>query len=459
MDQPMWDGRKIAREMPPLGAAYLYATNAMLPSDTLSSELGRDLERWVDGLIGRELPSDTLAHELVLVTIALLAGALLWWGTRLFLRKVVYPIVRRSRSQWDDALVHQHFFRKLSKLAPLLLLIAVLPPVLHRHPKASELFSTLVAAAITATVMQAFFAMMNATRDVLGREERYRDKPVASYTQLAKLVAGVIGSVVLISLVFQRNPIYIFSAMGAASAVLLLIFKDSILGFVASVQLSVNDMVHVGDWVQLDKYGADGEVEEITLTTVKVHNWDQTFTTVPTYAFISDAVKNWRGMEESGGRRIKRSLFINTRSLRFCSEEDLMRYARYDLVREYVKEKQQEVTAFNDARGTDKSLPINGRNQTNIGIFRAYAVAYLQQEPRINQEMTLMVRQLDPTPQGLPLEVYCFSADKSWVNYERLASDIFDHLLSAAPWFDVEVFQAPSGSDIRALLPQGRTTT
>ena len=416
------------------------------------SDAGLQLEAWVDDVLGRAADTGSLLHESILLGIVLLVGLGVWWALRLFLIKVLYPLIVHSHTKWDDALIEKRFFRKLTKLAPMLLVYLMLPAILHRHPGTLDILLTAFSVLIVLTVLQAFFAAMNATRDVFSKLEKYRDKPVASYTQLAKIIGAIIAGVIVISLVFDRNPIYIFSAMGAASAVLLLIFKDSILGFVASVQLSVNDMVHVGDWVQLDKYGADGEVEEITLTTIKVHNWDKTFTTVPTYAFISDAVKNWRGMEESGGRRIKRALFIKAGSIRFCTEEDLQRYERYDLARDYVKGTQDEVARFNADRGVDTSLPINGRNQTNVGIFRAYALAYLKQEDRINQDMTLMVRQLDPTPQGLPLEVYCFSADKSWVNFEMLASDIFDHLLAAAPWFDLEVFQSPTGSDITAAV-------
>ena len=424
-------------------------TQLLLSANVPLSTEGRSLELLVDRIAKRALDPESLTHEVILFSALIAISALSWWSARLFLRKVVYPLAQRTRSKWDDALVEEHFFRKLSKLVPLLILHGSLPVILHHFPGTRGFVHTLTAVLLVLTVFQVFAAFMNATRSALQDTEKYKDKPLGSYTQLAKIIVAVIAFVIIISIVFDRNPIYIFSAMGAASAVLLLIFKDSILGFVASVQLSVNNMIHVGDWVQLEKYGADGNITDITLTTVKVRNWDMTYTTVPTYAFISDSVKNWRGMEEGNGRRIKRSLHVSMNSIRFCGPADLERYSRYELVKDHIRKTQEEISAYNATRSHDRTLVINGRNQTNIGVFRAYAEQYLKQEPRIAQEMTLMVRQLDPTSTGLPLEVYCFSRDKQWIPYEKLASDIFDHLLAAAPWFDLEIFEAPKGSDIR----------
>jgi miniconductance mechanosensitive channel len=414
-------------------------------------DTGRKLERWVDHLWGSPLDPAGLGHEAILLTSMVLLGLLLWWLMRLLTIKVVYPFIRRSRSQWDDALLKERFFRKFGKLAPLILLRQLLPLVLHQHPGIGDFLADVVVVLLVFTLYQSFAAVSNASQRALKDTDKYRDKPLRSYTQLANIVAGLIALVTVLAIVFEKNPVYIFSAMGAASAVLLLVFKDTLLGFMASVQLSVNDMVRVGDWVQLDKYGADGEVTDITLTTVKVRNWDMTYTTIPTYSFISDSVRNWRGMQESEGRRIKRALHISVGSIRFCTAADLERYANYRLVADYVRNTQLEVSAYNSERGLDPAYPINGRNQTNVGIFRAYAEAYLRQEPRIHKAMTLMVRQLPATPTGLPLEIYCFSRDKSWVAHELLAADLFDHFLASAPWFDLEVFQSPTGSDMRAM--------
>lgn len=412
---------------------------------------GRKLERWVDHILGRPIDPDGLGHEAILLAVMGLMGLLLWWLLRLLMIKVIYPFIRRSRSQWDDALIQERFFRKFGMLAPLILLRQLLPVILHRHRELAHVLDTVVVVWLVFTLYRSFAAVMNASQRALKDSVQYRDKPLRSYTQLANIIAGTIALVTVLAIVFEKNPIYIFSAMGAASAVLLLVFKDTLLGFMASVQLSVNDMVRVGDWVQLDKFGADGEVADITLTTVKVRNWDMTYTTIPTYVFISDSVRNWRGMQESEGRRIKRAMSISVGSIRFCTPADLERYATYTLVADYVTNKQREITAFNLERGLDGSLPTSGRNQTNVGVFRAYAEAYLRQEPRIHKSMTLMVRQLPLAPTGLPLEIYCFSRDKSWVAQERLAADLFDHLIAAAAWFDLDVFQSPTGKDMRAM--------
>ncbi len=411
---------------------------------------GRQLETWVDHLLGRSLEPGGWAHEAILLGLMIAAGLLLWWLLRMVTIKIIYPAIRRSRSQWDDGLIQNRFFRKFGKLAPLFLMRHAFPVIFHRHAFLQDVLGTVVAALIVLTLLQSFAAVMNASYWALKDTPKYRDKPLRSYIQLANMIAGLIAAVIVLAIVFEKNPVYIFSAMGAASAVLLLIFKDTLLGFMASVQLAVNDMVRVGDWVQLDKFGADGQVADITLTTVKVHNWDMTYTTIPTYSFIADSVRNWRGMQESEGRRIKRPLLISLNSIRFCSSEDLERYARYQLVGSYVTDRQHEIAAYNRERGlADTQLPINGRNQTNLGVFRAYAEAYLRQLPSVHQGMTLMVRQLPPTPNGLPLEIYCFSRDKSWTAHERLAADIFDHLLAAASWFDLELYQAPTGGDVR----------
>jgi miniconductance mechanosensitive channel len=412
---------------------------------------GRAMERWVDEQWGAPFDPDGWSHEVILLAGLLVLGLLMWWMMRLLTIKVIYPFIRRSRSQWDDALIQQRFFRKFGKLAPLILLRHLLPLVLYRHTDLVDILGTMVAVGIVLTLMQSFAAVMNASYTALKDTPKYHDKPLRSYIQLANIIGGIITAVIVLSMVFDKNPVYIFSAMGAASAVLILVFKDTLLGFMASVQLSVNDMVRVGDWVQLDKYGADGEVTDITLTTVKVRNWDMTYTTIPTYSFISDSVRNWRGMQESEGRRIKRALHIAVGSIRFCSTADLERYAQYQLVADHIHATQREITAYNREHGLDDPLAINGRNQTNVGVFRAYAEAYLRREPRVHKGMTLMVRQMPATPTGLPLEIYCFSKDKSWVAHERLAADLFDHLLAAATWFDLEVFQSPTGSDMRAM--------
>lgn len=413
---------------------------------------GRELERWVDGLTGHQWDPKGWGHEVILLVMLVIAGLALWWVMRMITLRIIYPAIRRSPSQWDDGLVQHRFFRKFGKLAPLLLMRQLLPIILYRHHDLVVILGTGVAVAIVLTLLQAFSAATNASYWALKDTPKYRDKPLRSYIQLANIIAGIIATVIVLAIVFEKNPVYIFSAMGAASAVLLLIFKDTLLGFMASVQLAVNDMVRVGDWVELEKFGADGEVTDITLTTVKVRNWDMTYTTIPTYSFIADSVRNWRGMQESEGRRIKRPLHVSVNSIKFCTAADLERYSRIRLAAPYIRERQQEIDAWNREQGKADDLPINGRNQTNVGIFRAYAEAYMRNEPRVHQGMMLMVRQRIPDATGLPLEVYCFSRDKSWTAHERLAADLFDHLLAAAPLFDLEIFQNPTGTDLHKGL-------
>ena len=251
---------------------------------------------------------------------------------------------------------------------------------------------------------------------------------------------------------FDKNAMNFVLQLGAASAVLLLIFKDTILGFVASIQVSINDIVRIGDWITFSKYGADGNVTEINLATVRVQNWDMTYTTIPTYSLISDSFQNWRGMQESGGRRIKRSVYIKQNSVRFLTSEDLIELKKIQLVAPYIEHMEREVIRTNRKHEVDDSLPINGLNQTNLGVFRKYIDAYLYENPAINKDLFLMVRHLAPTSQGIPLEIFCFSHDKRWENYEHIQADIFDHIIAAVRYFDLEIFEEPSSRDITNYL-------
>jgi miniconductance mechanosensitive channel len=266
-----------------------------------------------------------------------------------------------------------------------------------------------------------------------------------------KLIIYLVGVIFVISLLIGRTPIYLFSGLGAMTAVLMLIFKDAILGFVAGIQLTANKMVTPGDWIQMPKYGADGDVIEVALTTVKVRNWDKTITTIPTYALISDSFKNWRGMRESGGRRIKRAINIDMNTIRLCTPEMLERFRRIQYISDYIDRKQKEVKEYNREHGVDDTSSVNGRRLTNIGTFRAYVIAYLKNHPMVRQDMTFLVRQLAPTEHGLPIEVYVFCKDIVWANYEAIQADIFDHFLAVVPEFDLRVYQSPAGSDFSRL--------
>lgn len=284
----------------------------------------------------------------------------------------------------------------------------------------------------------------------------FADKPIASYFQLIRIIIYIGTGILVLSVLLGKSPLYFLSAFGAMTAIILLIFKDTILGLVASVQISSNDMVRVGDWVEMPKFNADGDVIAINLNTVKVRNWDKTVTTVPTYFFITDSFKNWRGMQESGGRRIKRALNINVRTIRFVDPETRERYKKIYLIRDFVTRRQEDIEKYNAEHNLDTSVLINGRRMTNIGVFRHYVEAYLKNHKRIRQDMTLLVRQLPLGAEGVPIEVYCFTNTTAWAEFEEIQSDIFDHLLSAAASFDLEIYQQPSGSDITTALSVNR---
>jgi miniconductance mechanosensitive channel len=299
-----------------------------------------------------------------------------------------------------------------------------------------------------------FEALLSASDEIYRGKQVSKIRPIKGYIQVAKIVLFIFLGIVAIAVLMNRSPLLLLSGFGAMTAIILLLFKDSILGLVASIQLAGNDMVRLGDWIEMPKYGADGDVVDVSLTTVKVQNWDKTITTIPAYSLISDSFKNWRGMTESGGRRIKRALNLDMNSVRFCDPDMLVRLGKIQALQPYLEQKQRELKEFNEKHNIDPTSPVNGRNLTNIGTFRAYVVAYLKQHPKIRQDMTFLVRQLAPGPQGMPLEVYVFSNDQVWANYEAIQADIFDHLMAVVPEFGLRVFQYPTGADLQSLAPR-----
>ena len=276
--------------------------------------------------------------------------------------------------------------------------------------------------------------------------------PIKGFIQVFKLIIYFVGGIFIISILLNKTPVYLFSSLAALTAVLMFIFKDAILGFVAGIQLTANRMVANGDWIEMPKYGADGDIIEIALTTVKVQNWDKTITTIPTYALITESFKNWRGMSESGGRRIKRSISIDMNTIQFCTEEMLGRFSKIQYITSYIEKNKIEVQKHNTLEQVDHSSLVNGRRMTNIGTFRAYVEAYLKNHPKINQEMTFLIRQLAPAENGLPIEIYVFSKDIAWANYESIQANIFDHIMAVVPEFDLRVFQDPTGRDFNKLI-------
>lgn len=405
-------------------------------------------------LTARGFDASTAAQ---LVTLLEIAGVILIAVIANFVAKkvVVSQIQRlsaRTSMTWDDVLIKRGVFHRLSHLAPALVIsqfsatvLADSPRAMHAVQQGCVLYVLLVGAWVLSGVLTSL-------EEILSTSPAGRGIPVKSFAQVGKIVLWCVVGIATVATVIGQSPVLLFSGLGAMTAVLLLVFKDPLLGFVGGIQLSANQMVAIGDWIQMPKYGADGDVIEVALTTVKVQNFDKTIVTIPTYSLISDSFKNWRGMKESGGRRIKRAINIDMTSVTFCDEEMLERFRRIQYVADYLAVKEAEIAAWNAEQGVDLSHPVNGRRLTNLGTFRAYVTAYLRHHPKVHQHLTLMVRHLDPTPDGLPVEIYLFSADQAWVNYEGIQADIFDHVLAVVPQFDLRVFQHPSGGDIRTAV-------
>ncbi len=347
----------------------------------------------------------------------------------------------RSKNTFDDYLVKNKTFDYLSHIIPLSISIWVLPKLFIAFPFTERYLEILFDIFIIALTIWIVRSILRTFRDFLKSIESFKDKPIDSYVQVFMIIAWVIGAIFIFSSLTGKSIWTFLTALGAMSAVILLIFKDTILGFVASIQVAVNDTVRIGDWITMDKYGADGDVVEINLSSVKVQNFDKTITTIPTYHLTSESFRNWRGMMDSGGRRIKRALLIKTSSIKFLSEDDVNRLKNVELIKNYLDQVQQQINAYNEENHINKEILINGRNLSNLGVFRKYVECYLENHPYINHEMTIMSRQLAPTAQGTPLEIYAFSNDKVWKNYEKIVADIFDHLLSAIPFFNLEIFE------------------
>lgn len=387
----------------------------------------------------------------ILFLIVLILAFIIDRVTRLILLNGFTTIAKKSKTDWDDLLVENKVFAAIAHIAPVLFVFYFLPQILEGYPVYIDYIDRIGDIIMIITLMVVLFRFLNTVRTILSRVSLFKDKPIDSYFQLAKIIIGIILGILILAILVNKSVIYFFSAFGAMTAVLLLVFKDTILGFIASIQLAANDMIRVGDWVQMDKYGADGDVIAINLTTVKVQNWDKTITTVPTYSFISDSFKNWRGMEETGARRISRSIFINLNSIKFCDEKMLSRFKKIHILEEYIKAKEEEIEKYNKEQDLDTSEVPNGRRLTNIGTFRAYLLAYIKNHQKIDNNMTILVRQLAPSEKGVPMQIYAFCSDTAWINYEAVQSDIFDHALAIINQFDLEIFQSPSGSDFRKL--------
>ncbi|MDF1836588.1 MAG: mechanosensitive ion channel [Planctomycetota bacterium] len=378
------------------------------------------------------------------------------WIANFVAKKIIVRAVRavigRTRAKWDDVLVENKVFERLSHLAPALVFYVAAPWL---FPESQAEYAIGLRRVATVWMFLAGARAGNALFEsfiTLGRSQpAFRDKPLRSYAQVLSILLWLGVGIVSIATLMDKSPWALLTGLGAMTAILLLVFKDSLLGFVASVQIAGNDMLRIGDWVEMPKYGADGDVLDIGLNTVKIQNWDKTVSTIPTYAFMTDSFKNWRGMTESGGRRIKRSIVIDMSSIRFLDQADLDRLRQVQCIADYLEETSKEAATWNAEQGIDDTSMVNGRHLTNLGTFRAYISNYLERNPQIRKDMTFLVRQLAPGAQGLPIEIYVFSGEQRWVQYEGILADIFDHLLAAIGEFDLRVYQQPSGSDVAAL--------
>jgi miniconductance mechanosensitive channel len=393
---------------------------------------------------------ETISAYLSLAVNIFILGILSYVIYRLFrfiLVRTMIVIARRTKTNFDDLLVSNKTAKYIAHLIPLLFIYKCVPIILENFVYWESVFGKLVAIYIVLLSLWIIKTIFNALRDHLKQDPKYSDKPIDSYIQVIMIALWLFAFIFVVSKLFTISTNTMLGTFGAISAIIILIFRDTILGFVASVQVSLNDMVRIGDWITFDKFGADGDVIEINLATVKVRNFDNTTTTIPTYSLISDSFRNWRGMLNSDGRRIKRHVLIKANTIRFLGEEELLELKKIQLVTNYIENRQNEIDKFNATHQIDKSILVNGRNMTNFGLFRKYITQYLSQYPGLNKDMILLCRQLQPTPQGIPLEIYTFSNDKRFENYEYIMADIFDHVFASIKYFDLEIYEMPSGKN------------
>jgi miniconductance mechanosensitive channel len=367
---------------------------------------------------------------------------------RIVLVTAMIFIARKTKTKFDDLLVSNKTAKYIAHLIPLLFIYKSVPIILNEFVYWETVFGKLVGVYIVLLVLWIIRTIFNAIRDYLKQDPKFSDKPIDSYIQVIMIVLWIFGTIIIVSEIFDIDTKNLLAILGAISAIIILIFRDTILGFVASVQVSLNDMVRIGDWITFDKFGADGDVTEINLATVKVRNFDNTTTTIPTYSMISDSFRNWRGMLDSDGRRIKRYVLIKASSIRFMKDQEIENLKRIQLLTSYIQHRQDEIAKYNSSHNVDKTIAINGRNMTNFGLFRKYITQYLHNHPGLNKDMILLCRQLQPTQSGIPLEIYAFSNDKKFENYEYIMSDIFDHIFASIKYFDLEICEMPNSIDI-----------
>jgi miniconductance mechanosensitive channel len=398
--------------------------------------------------------SPALATFLRTLLVALAIGGLVIlvdFLTKKIILNGIRTLVRKTKTQLDDILIKRRVFHKISHIVPALLIYFTARFIFKDYPTFEEIFERASLIYIVIIVILAVDSFINALHEIYLNLPIGKSRPIKGYIQVVKIIIYFIGVIVIISIIAKESPKTLLAGLGAMVAVLILVFRDTILGFVASIQLSANNMVKPGDWIEMPGHNADGDVLDITLNTVKVRNWDKTITTIPTYALVSESFKNWKGMEESGGRRIKRSIRIDMNSVRFVDPEMAEKLKKIHLLKDYIETRQEEIRKYNEENKIDSSILVNGRRMTNLGTFRVYIEQYLKNHPKVHQGLTMLVRHLQPDETGLPIEIYVFCKELAWADYEKIQADIFDHILAVVPEFGLRVFQNPTGGDFLNL--------
>ena len=398
-----------------------------------------------------ELWASAWLAQLGRFSVLLAVATVAYFIARFWIVGLVRRLVSRTETTWDDALVQAEVFLRLAHFAPAIVAFYGVNFIPDLNATLQSIIQRSAIAVMVVVAALSVGAFLSAVNEIYSSNAENRQRPIKGYLQIVKIILYVVSGLCVASILLDKSPWIFVSGIGAMSAVLLLIFRDTILSLVASLQISNNDMVRVGDWVEMPQYGADGDVIDVALHTVQIQNWDKTITTVPTHALISDSFKNWRGMSQSGGRRIKRSIFIDVSTIRFLEPDEIERFGRWSLLREYIESKTKDLDAWNAGPDRDREINADIRRLTNMGTLRAYIAAYLHAHPKIHKGMTLLLRQLQPGPSGLPIEIYCFTNDTDWGVYEGVQSDIFDHILAIVSEFDLRVFQDPTGADFQSI--------
>ncbi|MCK5199361.1 MAG: mechanosensitive ion channel [Spirochaetales bacterium] len=393
-----------------------------------------------------------VAGKAVLIVAVIILSFIVDLIAKKILLLVITRVVHKTKTKWDDILVERGLFTRLAHIAPVLVLYFAVPLIFPSVDSVSALLQRIILAYMIAVVLMVLSSLLSAVNVIYSTYKISKNRPIKGYLQIVRVFISIFGFILIITTILNKSALGLLSGIGALSAVIMLVFKDSILGLVAAIQLSGNDLIRIGDWITVPAYGADGDVIDIKLQTVLIQNFDKTIVSVPIYSLISSSFKNWRGMSDSDGRRIKRHLSIDMNSIKFCTMEMIERFRKIDILGEYITSKQHEIDEDNTLKKANTSEMINGRRMTNLGVFRAYTEAYLRNHPKINNNMTFLVRQLQPTDKGIFIELYVFSSDQNWANYESIQADIFDHLLAIVPEFELNVFQNPTGSDFQQLI-------